>query len=88
MNNGTPILNSPKNQKQKNRLGMTSYKITGWLELLCGRSTLAYNSNIAAIYKIYTFFEKHIFGIRIFTGGGSLIIILSCYNRKILESEF
>ena len=44
LNNNTPHLKSPKNQKQKSRLGTASNKINGRLELVCGRPTIALGS--------------------------------------------
>ena len=43
-NNNAPHLKSPKNQKQKSRLGRPAIKITWGLELVCGRPTLALSS--------------------------------------------
>ena len=40
-NNNAPHLKSPKNQKQKSRLGTASNKNYWGLELVCGRPTLA-----------------------------------------------
>ena len=41
INNNTAHLKSPKNQKQKSRLGTASNEITGEIQLVCGRPTLA-----------------------------------------------
>ena len=43
-NNNAPHLKSPKNQNRKAALGRPAIKITGGLELVCGRPTLALSS--------------------------------------------
>ena len=44
INDGTPHLKPPKKPKQKSRLWTASNKITGGLQLVCGRPTLALSS--------------------------------------------
>ena len=44
INNNAPHLKSPKNQNRKAALGRPAIKITGGLQLVCGRPTLALNS--------------------------------------------
>ena len=41
INNNAPHLKSPKNQNRRAALGRPAIKITGGLELVCGRPTLA-----------------------------------------------
>ena len=43
-NNNAPHLKSPKNQSKRAALGWPAIKITGGLELVCGRPTLALSS--------------------------------------------
>ena len=43
-NNNAPQLKSPKNQNRRAALGRPAIKITGGLELVCGRPTLALSS--------------------------------------------
>ena len=43
-NNNAPHLKSPKNQSRRAALGRPAMKITGGLELVCGRPTLALSS--------------------------------------------
>ena len=43
-NNNAPHLKSPKNQSRRAALGRPAIKITGGLELVCGRPTLALSS--------------------------------------------
>ena len=50
MNNNAPHLKSPKNQNRRAALGRQVIKITGGLELVCGRPTLALAS--ALIHQI------------------------------------
>ena len=56
INNNTPHLKSPKNQKQKSRIGTASNEITGrgggggGLQLVCGRPTLALSFGIGSSY--------------------------------------
>ena len=44
INNNAPHLKSPKNQNRRAALGRPAIKITGVLELVCGRPTLALRS--------------------------------------------
>ena len=44
INNNAPHLKSPKNQNKRVALGRPAIKITGGLQLVCGRSTLALSS--------------------------------------------
>ena len=44
INNNAPHLKSTKNQNRRAALGRPAIKITGGLELVCGRSTLALSS--------------------------------------------
>ena len=44
INNNAPHLKSPKNQNRRAALGRPAIKITGGLELVCGRPTLALSS--------------------------------------------
>ena len=44
INNNAPHLKSPKNQNRRAALGRPAIKITGGLELVCGRPTLAFAS--------------------------------------------
>ena len=44
INNNAPHLKSPKNQNRKAALGRPAIKITGGLQLVCGRPTLALNN--------------------------------------------
>ena len=44
MNNNAPHLKSPKNQNRRAALGRPAIKITGGLQLVCGRPTLALSS--------------------------------------------
>ena len=43
-NNNAPHLKSPKNQNRRAALGRPAIKITGGLQLVCGRPTLALSS--------------------------------------------
>ena len=47
INNNTPHLKSPKNQNRRAALGRPAIKITGGLELVCGRPTLVLSSALA-----------------------------------------
>ena len=44
MNNNAPHLKSPKIQNRRAALGRPAIKITGGLQLVCGRPTLALSS--------------------------------------------
>ena len=44
INNNAPHRKSPKNENRRAALGRPAIKITGGLELVCGRPTLALNS--------------------------------------------
>ena len=44
INNNAPHLKSPKNQNRRAALGRPAIKITGGLQLVCGRPTLALSS--------------------------------------------
>ena len=44
INNNAPHLKSPKNQNRRAALGRPAIKITGGLQLVCGRPTLAHSS--------------------------------------------
>ena len=44
INNNAPHLKSPKNQNRRAALGRPAIKITGGLQLVCGRLTLALSS--------------------------------------------
>ena len=44
LNNNAPHLKSPKNQNRRAALGRRAIKITGGLQLVCGRPTLALSS--------------------------------------------
>ena len=44
INNNAPYLKSPKNQNRRAALGRPAIKITGGLQLVCGRPTLALSS--------------------------------------------
>ena len=44
INNNAPHLKSPKNQNRRRALGRPAIKITGGLQLVCGRPTLALSS--------------------------------------------
>ena len=44
MNNNAPHLKSPKNRNRRAALGRPAIKITGGLQLVCGRPTLALSS--------------------------------------------
>ena len=46
MNNNAPHLKSPKNQNRRAALGRPAIKITGGLQLVCGRPTLALSSAV------------------------------------------
>ena len=50
INNNAPHLKSPKNQNRRASLGRPAIKITGGLQLVCGRPTLALSS--ALVLKI------------------------------------
>ena len=50
INNNAPHLKSPKNQNRRAALGRPAIKITGGLELVCGRPTLALAS--ALVHQI------------------------------------
>ena len=73
INNNAPHLKSPKNQNRRAALGRPAIKITGGLELVCGRPTLAlslpwfirhnnYKENITLQNKTKSFKNtKHLF---------------------------
>ena len=52
-NNNAPHLKSPKNQSRRAALGRPAIKITGGLELVCGRPTLALSSALVLQINIY-----------------------------------
>ena len=53
INNNAPHLKSPKNQNRRAALGRPAIKITGGLELVCGRPTLALSSALVLQINIY-----------------------------------
>ena len=59
MNNNALHLKSPKNQKRRAALGRPAIKITGWLQLVCGRPTLALSSALVpqtlSCYRVVQF---------------------------------
>ena len=60
INNNTPHLKSPKNQNRKAALGRPAIKITGGLELVCGRPALALASVLVhEIQQLRTRKTKH-----------------------------
>ena len=48
INNNAPHLKSPKNQNRRAALGRPAIKITGGLQLVCGRPTLALSSALVS----------------------------------------
>ena len=60
INNNAPHLKSPKNQNRRAALGRPAIKITGGLELVCGRPTLALSSAMVLQVKhLQTTKTKH-----------------------------
>ena len=57
INNNAPHLKSPKNQNRRAALGRPAIKITGGLELVCGRPTLALSS--ALVYQTKQLQQKY-----------------------------
>ena len=51
INNNAPHLKSSKNQNRRAALGRPAIKITGGLELVCGRPTLAISSALVLQIK-------------------------------------
>ena len=50
INNNAPHLKSPKNQNRRAALGRPAIKITGGLQLVCGRPTLALNRYVLSTF--------------------------------------
>ena len=60
INNNAPHLKSPKNQNRRAAVGRPAIKITGGLELVCGRPTLALSSALVLQIKhLQTTKTKH-----------------------------
>ena len=57
INNDVPHLKSPKNQNRRAALGRPAIKITGGLELVCGRPTLALGSDL--VQQTIQWKQKH-----------------------------
>ena len=57
-NNDAPHLKSPKNQSRRAALGRPAIKITGGLELVCGRPTLALSSALFCLALSSTVYSR------------------------------
>ena len=57
INNNAPHLKSPKNQNRRAALGRPAIKITGGLQLVCGRPTLALGSVL--VHQTKQLQQKH-----------------------------
>ena len=60
INNNAPHLKSPKNQNRRAALGRPAIKITGGLELVCGRPNLALASVLVHQIQLWTRKTKRI----------------------------
>ena len=58
INNNTPHLKSPKIQNRRAALGRPAIKITGGLQLVCGRPTLALSSALVPQHLVVWFAWK------------------------------